>query len=143
LERSNIVRSFRWLCSWRGIRRVLIVLAWTVTIIGLWYGEENWRGRHAWNRYREATEARGVSLDYATYIPKSVPMSRILPRRHSSRHFFNPAFHTYERPLAPPVDHIAETTIVKEKNAGAYGPGGVAIGFRRAPKRPLKARTEI
>jgi len=73
LERSNIVRSFRWLCSWRGIRRVLIVLAWTVTIIGLWYGEENWRGRHAWNRYREATEARGVSLDYATYIPKSVP----------------------------------------------------------------------
>jgi hypothetical protein len=72
-ERSTLVRFFRWLFSWRGIRRVLIVLAWSATIIGLLYGEENWRGRRAWNQYREATEARGVSLDYRTYIPKPVP----------------------------------------------------------------------
>jgi hypothetical protein len=72
-ERSTIVRCFRWLCSWRGIRRVSIVLAWMVTIIALWYGEENWRGRRAWNQYREATEARGESLDFANYIPKPVP----------------------------------------------------------------------
>jgi hypothetical protein len=72
-ERSNIVRSFRWLFSWRGIRRVVIVLAWTVTIIGLWYGEENWRGRRAWNQHRQATEARGESLDLSAYIPKPVP----------------------------------------------------------------------
>jgi hypothetical protein len=72
-ERSTFVRSFRWLGSARGMSRVLIVLAWLVTIIGLWYGEENWRGRRAWNQYREATEARGESLDFATYIPKPVP----------------------------------------------------------------------
>jgi uncharacterized protein YukE len=72
-ERSTLVRFFRWLFSWRGIRRVLIVLAWSATIIGLLYGEENWRGRRAWNQYRQATEARGVSLDYRTYIPKPVP----------------------------------------------------------------------
>ncbi len=72
-ERSTFVRFFRWLFSWRGIRRVLIVLAWMVTIIALWYGEENWRGRHAWNQYREATETRGESLDFAAYIPKPVP----------------------------------------------------------------------
>jgi hypothetical protein len=72
-ERSTFVRLFRWLFSWRGIRRVLIVLAWMATIIGLWYGEENWRGRHAWNQYRESAEARGESFDFATYIPKPVP----------------------------------------------------------------------
>jgi hypothetical protein len=72
-ERSNIVRTFRWLTSWRGIRRILIILAWTVTVIGLFYGEENWRGRHAWNEYRAASEARGMSLDYSTYVPKDVP----------------------------------------------------------------------
>jgi hypothetical protein len=72
-ERSTVVRSGRWLCSGRGIRRVLIVLAWCATVIGLWYGEENWRGRRAWNQYREATEARGESLDFATYIPKPMP----------------------------------------------------------------------
>jgi hypothetical protein len=72
-ERGTIFRFFRRLCSAQGMWRVLIVLAWTVTIIGLWYGEENWRGRRAWNQYREATEARGESLDFATYVPKPVP----------------------------------------------------------------------
>src|ERR1035438_3485987 len=72
-ERTTTRRVLRWLSSWRGIRRVLIVLAWAVTIVGLLYGEENWRGRRAWNQYREATEAHGVSLDYATYVPKPVP----------------------------------------------------------------------
>ena len=116
-ERSNIVRSFRWLCSWRGIRRVLIVLAWTVTIIGLWYGEENWRGRHAWNRYREATEARGVSLDYATYIPKSVPDEQNFAATPFLKTFFQPSLSILTNDLwLRAVDHIAETTIVKEKN---------------------------
>ncbi len=72
-ERSTFGRLCRWLFSWRGIRRVLIVLAWTGTIVGLWYGEENWRGRRAWNQYREAIGARGESLEFASYIPKPVP----------------------------------------------------------------------
>ncbi len=72
-ERSTIVRASRWVCSWRGIRRILIVLAWAVTILGLFYGEEDWRGRRAWNQYRDAAAARGLSLDWSAYIPKPVP----------------------------------------------------------------------
>jgi hypothetical protein len=75
-ERSTIVRFFRWLFSWRGIRRVLIVAAWMATIAALWYGEENWRGRRAWNQYQGAVKARGESLDFASYIPKPVPDDR-------------------------------------------------------------------
>ena len=29
VNRSPLVRCFRWLTSWRGVRRSLIVLAWT------------------------------------------------------------------------------------------------------------------
>src|SRR5712692_1651860 len=72
-ERSTIVRFFRWLFSWRVIRRTLIVLAWTATIIALLYGVENWRGRRAWNKYRRELEARGEQLDLQTFIPKPVP----------------------------------------------------------------------
>jgi hypothetical protein len=72
-ERSTLVRFFRWLFSWRGIRRILIVLAWTATIIALFYGEENWRGRRAWNKYRHELEARGERLDWGAFIPKPVP----------------------------------------------------------------------
>ncbi|PYJ05721.1 MAG: hypothetical protein DME25_07960, partial [Verrucomicrobia bacterium] len=66
-------RFFRWLFSWRGLRRSLIVLAWTATIIALFYGEENWRGRRAWNNYRHELEARGETLDLKGFIPKPVP----------------------------------------------------------------------
>ena len=52
---------------------MLIVLAWTATIIALFYGEENWRGRRAWNKYRQELEARGEQLDYKTFIPKPIP----------------------------------------------------------------------
>ncbi len=68
------VRGFlRWFFSWRGLRRILIVLAWTATIIALVYGEENWRGRRAWNQYRQQLEARGEQLDLRAFIPKPVP----------------------------------------------------------------------
>src|SRR5437660_12041071 len=72
-ERSTLVRFFRWLFSWRGIRTVLIALAWIATIIALLYGEENWRGRRAWNKYRRELEARGEQLDYKAFIPPAVP----------------------------------------------------------------------
>ncbi len=54
-------------------RRVLIVLAWTATLLALFYGEENWRGRRAWTQYRQALEARGEKLDLQSFIPKPVP----------------------------------------------------------------------
>ena len=68
-----MVRFFHWLFTWRVIRRTLIVLAWTATIIALLYGEENWRGRRAWNKYRHELEARGEQLDLKAFIPKPVP----------------------------------------------------------------------
>src|SRR5437764_196195 len=69
-ERSELVRCFRWLFSWRGLRRVLIVLAWSATIIALLYGEENWRGRRLWNRSRQQLEARGEQLEFKDFIPQ-------------------------------------------------------------------------
>lgn len=72
-DRSRIVRCLRWLSTWHGIRRVLIVLAWTVTIVALLYGLEYWRARRAWDQYRRQLEARGEQLNYKAYIPKPVP----------------------------------------------------------------------
>jgi hypothetical protein len=72
-ERSSIVRFFRWLFSWRVLRRCLIAVAWVVTIIALLYGEENWRGRRAWNKFRREAEARGEQIEWKASIPQPVP----------------------------------------------------------------------
>jgi hypothetical protein len=116
-ERSTLVRFFRWLFSWRGIRRILIVLAWIVTIIGLFYGEENWRGWRAWNKYREATEARGVSLDFATYIPKPAPDGQNFAATPFLNSFLlqpNDSILTNDL-YARAADHVTETNKVKDK----------------------------
>ena len=68
-------RFFHWLFSWRLIRRCLIVFAWLVTLIALYYGAANWRGRSGWNNYSNALTARGEQLDYQAYVPKPVPDS--------------------------------------------------------------------
>jgi hypothetical protein len=73
VQRSPIARLFRRIFSWRGLRCSLIVLAWTTTIIGLVYGEENWRGRRAWNKLRHEKEALGEKIDPKLFIPPPVP----------------------------------------------------------------------
>src|SRR5258708_32834866 len=66
-------RLLHWLVSWRTFGRALVGLGALVTVIALFYGEENWRGRRAWNQYRHELEARGVPLDLQALWPKSVP----------------------------------------------------------------------
>src|SRR5262245_15423677 len=68
----TFTRFYRWLFSRRTIRRCLFMLACFATLLGLFYAEENWRGRRVWNKYRQELEARGVQLDYQTFIPKPV-----------------------------------------------------------------------
>ena len=71
-QRGSFARFFRWLFSGRIVRRMLIVFAWAVTIIALFYGVENWRGRSAWTKYRKQLEARGEVLDLKAFIPKPI-----------------------------------------------------------------------
>ncbi len=73
LERSPALRCCRSLFTRRVLRRELIVLAWFVTLLALFHGEETWRGRRAWNKYRRELEAQGAQLDFAAVVPKPVP----------------------------------------------------------------------
>ena len=62
-----------WLFSRRVMRKLLIAAAWLVTVAALFYAEEDWRGRRAWNHYRQQLEAQGVQFDCRAFIPKPVP----------------------------------------------------------------------
>ena len=69
LEAPRAARFFkrRWL------RKPLFWLGVLVALVGIFYAEEDWRGRSDWNRYRRDMAARGVSLEFRAYIPKPVP----------------------------------------------------------------------
>ena len=57
----------------RVARRLLILLAWLATLTVLFYAEEDWRGWHSWNQYRQQLEASGAQLDLAAFTPQPVP----------------------------------------------------------------------
>src|SRR5438045_4115675 len=86
---NRLRRFFRWLFSGRGARRILITLAWGLTGIALIYAEENWRGRHAWRKYRDDLLARGEQLDLQAYIPKPVPEDQNFASTAFVRAWFN------------------------------------------------------
>jgi hypothetical protein len=64
----------RWpFTSWRNFRRTLVGLAVFATLVAVFYAEEDWRGKRAWENCKRELEAKGAVLDWNKYIPEPVP----------------------------------------------------------------------
>jgi hypothetical protein len=68
-----LVLFIRWIFHWRNFKRSLFFLACVATLIGLFYAEEDWRGRHDWEQFKRAEAAKGETLDWESAIPAPVP----------------------------------------------------------------------
>ena len=44
-----------------------------VSIVSIWWGLENIRGKRAWEDFKKEWEAKGEVFDFKTVIPKLVP----------------------------------------------------------------------
>lgn len=64
---------FGWCRVWHNLRRALFVAVSVATVIALFYAEEDWRGKHAWDEYRQAHEALGQHFDVPSLMPPAVP----------------------------------------------------------------------
>lgn len=69
----TFTRLFRWLFSWRTLRRALVGLAALITLLTVVWTEENWRGKSAWEKYRREWEAKGEKFELQSFIPPPVP----------------------------------------------------------------------
>jgi hypothetical protein len=67
-----VILLFHWL-FWRHWRRTLFALACLATLIALFYAEEDWRGWHAWNKFKHQWEAKGEKFNFADFVPPPVP----------------------------------------------------------------------
>jgi hypothetical protein len=64
---------YHWLFTWQTMRRVLITLAVLATLTALFYTEEDWRGKRAWETYKRVWEAKGEKFDWQAFVPPPVP----------------------------------------------------------------------
>ena len=67
------LKIIRWLFAWRTIKWLLLGLAVIFVPVALFYAREDWRGKNAWDKYRQAEEAKGEKFDFASFIPPPVP----------------------------------------------------------------------
>ena len=65
--------SIRPLFRWRVLRVVFFVGVCLVTLVGLFYAEEDVRGKHAWNAYVREQAGKGEKFSLAAFIPPAVP----------------------------------------------------------------------
>jgi hypothetical protein len=63
----------RWMFRPRNRRRTLFGLACLITLIALFYAEEDWRGWHAWKKFKTKWEAKGEKFDLVSLAPPPVP----------------------------------------------------------------------
>ncbi|HWC58777.1 MAG TPA: hypothetical protein VHC44_03715 [Verrucomicrobiae bacterium] len=68
---AAIPRTRPWM-SWV-LRRWFFCTAVLVTVIALFYAEENWRGQRAWEQRNRELQAKGIVLDWDKFIPPAVP----------------------------------------------------------------------
>jgi len=68
-----LVSFIRWLCCWRNFKRFLFGLACLATLIALFYSEEDWRGKHDWEKFKRQWEAKGERFDWQSIVPPLVP----------------------------------------------------------------------
>lgn len=55
------------------VQRGLFVVAALATLVALFYAEEDWRGRRAWEKCVAESKAKGTDLDWDHWIPAPVP----------------------------------------------------------------------
>jgi hypothetical protein len=68
-----LVACIRWIFCWRNFKRFLFDLACFVTLIALFYAEEDWRGKHEWEKFKHEWEAKGEHFDFKDFVPPTVP----------------------------------------------------------------------
>ncbi|MFM2294154.1 MAG: hypothetical protein RLZZ350_567, partial [Verrucomicrobiota bacterium] len=68
----SVIPWTRPLMNWV-LRRRFFVLTSIITAVVLFYTEENWRGKRAWESYKQTQEAKGEYFDFKHIMPPPVP----------------------------------------------------------------------
>lgn len=114
---------FRWLFSWRTLRRGLVGLAALITLLAVVWTEENWRGKRDWEKYQHEWEAKGEKFDLQSFVPPPVPDDQ----NFAMTPFLAPLFDFNPLPLKPGQSAWRDTNALRKVED---------FGFKETPKHP-------
>jgi hypothetical protein len=94
-------------------RKGLFVLIALVTFVALFYAEENFRGKRAWERYRKEAEARGAVLDFIATVPPEIPAAENAANTRFIQSWFAVGRGSETNPLAQVYSNLWPRTFEK------------------------------
>lgn len=97
IRKSWFGRWFGWFMSWRTPGRIVANLVLLAVLMGLFYAEEDWRGKRDWETYKRQLKASDVELDWHKFVPPPVPDDQ----NFAMTPFLAPLFDFNPRPLQP------------------------------------------
>lgn len=139
---------------WR-TRPVLFVLVAVVALFALWYAEENWRGKRAWERCKGRLGAHGTSLEYSAYIPAPVPDEKNIFKapmmtewfaEHGSTDFGQRLGTLYQSTKQRNTNVLAEVTIVPPDSDPKASRADLVLRYRNrvlTPPPPPRTNAEL
>jgi len=89
-----------------------------VTIVALFYAEENWRGSRALGRYRAEIAARGETLNFMELVPPEIPDVQNFADTPFIRAVFRRPFDGDVTNRWPPDLSLAESRLEKRQSSG-------------------------
>lgn len=108
------------------LRRWFFCAAALVTLIALFYAEENWRGKRAWEQCKRDMDAKGFEMDWNKHIPEPVPDAQNIFKAPKMQEWFvgrlSPTNGIADRLASRQTDSISGKTnaIVTEAQARDY-----------------------
>jgi hypothetical protein len=129
--RVTFRRFRRWLISPRIVRRLLIAIVVLITLVGILYTEENWRGERAFAGYQRGLEARGEVLDWAAFVPSPVPDEQNVFKAPKMAEWFAGSWLTVTNELA---QRLASTNTVADIRTDAAANEYLAWSDQFAPE---------
>jgi len=63
----------RWSCNRHNFGRLLVGTAVFATLAAIFYLEEDWRGKRAWEQCKAELEASGLEMNWNKYLPPPIP----------------------------------------------------------------------
>jgi hypothetical protein len=73
LAGALLIAFVRWVWCGFNFRQLLFGVACLITLIALFYVEEDLRGYLAWHSYKRQLEAKGEEIDFSDFVPPPVP----------------------------------------------------------------------
>jgi hypothetical protein len=104
---------------WRIMRRILIGLAIFATLIAIFYTEENWRGKRAWENCKRELEANGAVLDWDQYIPPPVPDDQNFFKAPKMQEWFVKIGNPGTNELYIMITNAVKVAVITDKTAAA------------------------